>query len=612
MTAFFQILPYVRIYQKQLGLSLFFSLLAVVFSLVSLTMIIPFLRLLFNIDAAIITKPTLELTVDSLLQYFNYTVSQLIVNYDKSTALLFICGIVLMVFVFKNLFLYLGMYCMVPLRTGVTADLRNQMYQRLLQLPLSYFSNERKGDLITRMSTDAQLIETDILNALLLVFREPLNLIVFLIAMFWISPSLTLFVLFFLPVSGFIISRIGQSLKRDSQAGQQKLGYLMSIIEETLGGIKVIKAFNAQPVQQSKFQSNNQQYQNIIKRLYKRKDLASPLSEVLGIGVVVAVLWYGGSLVLNQKSPLPAEVFIAFIVIFSQLIQPAKKLVAAFYNIQKGAASLERIEAVLQSELTINETSERHKIPLAVKPIKNVKQGIEFKNVSFAYDQKPTLQQINFTIKRGEIVALVGQSGAGKSTVADLLARFYEVHEGAILIDGVNIQQYALPDLRNLMGIVSQQPVLFNDTVFNNIAFGLPTATQQAVEEAAKIAHAHTFIQQLQKGYQTHIGEGGNTLSGGEKQRLSLARAILRNPPILLLDEATSALDAESEQLVQQALQQVMQNRTTLVIAHRLSTIQKADKILVMQQGSIIEQGNHQSLLQQNGTYKKLVAMQAM
>lgn len=380
----------------------------------------------------------------------------------------------------------------------------------------------------------------------------------------------------------------------------------MSIIEETLGGIKIIKAFNAQPNQQARFENENQQYQTINNRLYRRKDLASPLSEVLGIAVVVVVLWYGGSLVLNQKSPLDAEVFIAFIVIFSQLIQPAKKLVAAFYNIQKGSASLERIENILHTQSAI-QVDAKH-----TKAIQNLKQGISFKNVSFAYDQKPTLSQLNFNIQRGEIVALVGQSGAGKSTIADLLARFYEVNEGEILIDGINIENYALSDLRNLMGIVTQQPLLFNDTVFNNIALGNPSATQEEAINAAKIAHAHTFITQLKNGYQTIIGEGGNNLSGGEKQRISLARAILKNPPILLLDEATSALDAESEQLVQQALQSLMQNRTTLVIAHRLSTIQKANKIIVMQNGNIIERGNHQSLLQQNGTYKKLVDMQAL
>jgi len=353
-------------------------------------MIIPFLRLLFNVDSSITTKPTLELNVDSVLAYFNYTVSQLIIDHDKSTALLFICVLVLVVFLLKNLFLYLGMYCMVPLRTGVTADLRNQMYQRLLHLPLTYFSNERKGDLITRMSTDAQFIESDILNALLSVFREPLTLFVFLMAMFWISPSLAFFVLFFFPVSGFIISRIGQSLKRDSQAGQQKLGYLMSVIEETLGGIKVIKAFNAQPNQQAKFENSNHQYQNIIKRLYRRKDLASPLSEVVGIAAVVVVLWYGGSLVLNKKSPLDAEVFIAFIVIFSQLIQPAKKLVEAYYNIQKGSASLQRIEDVLYSELSLSKapkTSQTPKINETPISIQDLRQSIQFKNVSFAYDE---------------------------------------------------------------------------------------------------------------------------------------------------------------------------------------------------------------------------------
>jgi len=593
-------------YKNRVLLSIFFNAVSVVFSLLSLTMIIPFLRLLFGLEEAQASAPTISFSMSSLVEQFNYTVSQLITNYDKPTALLFICILVLVVFLLKNLFLYLGAWVMIGIRTNVVASLRNQLYKKVLELPLSYFSNERKGDLITRISNDVQLVESDIIKSLLTLIREPLTIVVFLFTMFWISPSLTIFVLICLPISGFIISRIGRSLKRNSTASQQSLGNLMSILEESLSGLSIIKAFNAGIHQRKKYEKENSQWQQFTQKLFFRKELASPLSETMGIALVVAVLWYGGSLVLNNKSPLGAEVFIAFILIFSQLIQPAKKLVSAFYNIQKGAASFERIESVLNEPVD-------EKI---IKPqnLQNVafEQNIQFSNVNFGYEDKTVLHNINFQLNKGEALALVGQSGSGKSTIADLLMRFYIVEHGVILIDGININTINKQQLRSLFGLVTQQPILFNDTVFNNIAFGLKNVSEAVVMQAAKIANAHTFIENLPNGYQTIIGEGGNKLSGGEKQRLTIARAVVKNPPILILDEATSALDAESESLVQQALAKVMRNRTTLLIAHRLATVQRADKILVLQNGHIIEQGNHLNLIEQGGAYAKLVEMQAL
>jgi len=601
-----KVLQLVWPYKNRLALSILFNTISVVFSLVSLTMIIPFLRLLFGLEEIDTNAPSIKFSISSLVEQFNYTVSQLIINYDKPTALLFICVLVLVVFLIKNLFLYLGAFVMIGIRTNVIASLRNRLYEKILELPLSYFSNERKGDLISRISTDVQLVESDIIRSLLTLIREPLTIIIFLITMFWISPALTIFVLVCLPVSGFIITRIGRSLKRNSTASQESLGNLMSIIEESLSGLSIIKAFNATEHQTQKYSSENDQWKKFTQQLFFRKELASPLSETMGIAVVVAVLWYGGSLVLNNKSPLDAEVFIAFILIFSQLIQPVKKLVSAIYNIQKGTASFERIESVLE-------------VPLDVRPAKGERlqnvtfnEIIQFSKVYFAYEDQSVIDNINFTINKGEAVALVGQSGSGKSTIADLLMRFYTVEHGAILVDGININDFDKQAFRALFGLVTQQPILFNDTVFNNIAFGLKTADEADVMQAAKIANAHRFIENLPNGYQTIIGEGGNKLSGGEKQRLTIARAVLKNPPILVLDEATSALDAESEHLVQEALAKVMQNRTTLLIAHRLATVQHADKIIVLQHGKIIEQGDHLNLVDKGGAYAKLVEMQAL
>jgi len=593
-------------YKNRVLLSVFFNAISVIFSLVSLAMIIPFLRLLFGLEDAQANAPILQFSVSSAVEQFNYAVSQLILNYDKSTALLFICALVLVVFLLKNFFLYLGAWVMIGIRISVVALLRNQLYQKILDLPLRYFSNERKGDLISRISTDVQLVESDIIKSLLTLIREPLTILIYLLTMFWISASLTIFVLVCLPISGFIISRIGRSLKRNSIASQQSLGNLMSIVEESLSGLSIIKAFNATTHQSQKYETENNRWQQFTRQLFLRKELASPLSETMGIALVVAVLWYGGSLVLNNKSPLDAEVFIAFILIFSQLIQPAKKLVTAIYNIQKGAASFERIESVL------NEPVEPHIIPKNNLQKFSFQHNIHFKNIEFAYEDKTVLHQIDFKINKGEALALVGQSGSGKSTLADLLMRFYTIKQGAILIDGININIINKSELRALFGLVTQQPILFNDTVFNNIAFGLPNISKAQVIQAAKIANAHNFIENLPNGYQTIIGEGGNKLSGGEKQRLTIARAVVKNPPILILDEATSALDAESENLVQEALAKVMQNRTTLLIAHRLATVQHANKILVLQNGHIIEQGSHFNLIKQGGAYAKLVEMQAL
>jgi len=568
-------------------------------------MIVPLLRLLFDIEKTVATKPTLAFSFNSAFEYFNFYFGQIIQQNEKATALLYICAFVLLVFLIKNLFLYAAFYVMAPIRTGVVRDLRNALYHKILVLPISYFSNERKGDLITRLSSDVQEIEHNIINSLEKLIREPLTIFVFLMAMFFISPRLTVFVLIFLPLSGFIVGRIGRSLKRSSSQGQEKLGYLMSVIEESISGLRIIKAFNAFEVQTDKFKEENNLFRKIINKMMRRRDMASPLSEFLGIGIVVTVLWYGGKLVLNQQGSLDAETFIAFILIFSQLIKPAKGFTTALYNYQKGLASLERIEEVLDADEKITEIEN----PISKETFT---QSIVFDDVHFKYDERPTLTDINFEIRKGQMVALVGQSGAGKSTIADLLPRFFDVIEGAVLIDDIDIRQYKIDDLRNLMGIVTQNPILFNDTVAKNIAFGKTDANKEAIIEAAKVANAHQFILDMPNGYDTIIGENGNKLSGGEKQRITIARAVLKNPPILILDEATSSLDAESEQLVQKALFNLMQNRTSLVIAHRLSTIQYADKILVMKQGKIIESGNHISLISKNGAYSKLVEMQAI
>jgi subfamily B ATP-binding cassette protein MsbA len=504
--------------------------------------------------------------------------------------------------ILKNIFLYLSIYLLTPIRNLIVNDMRTSMFKKILHLPIGYFNEQKKGDIMSRLTNDLSDVETSSVNLLESLFREPVTILLFLAYMVVLSPQLTLFLIILLPVAGFIIGRIGRSLKKQSTMLQEKLGAILSTIEETLSGIRVIKAFNAEKKQFNKFTVQNNQLLHIKNKAIRKRDSASPVSEVLGVAAIVCVLWYGGRLVLNNTFLNPGD-FLAYILIFSQIIQPLKNLSAASYNIRKGAASVERIEHLLNEDVVIKE------IPQP-KILESFTDCIEFKNVSFSYQDKIILDDINLKIEKGKTVALVGSSGAGKSTLVDLVPRFHDAVNGEVLIDGINIKNYSLESLRNQMGIVTQEPILFNDTIANNISLGMEHATKEEIMNAAKIANANQFILQKENGYETSIGDRGNKLSGGEKQRITIARAVLKNPPILILDEATSSLDTESEKLVQDAINNLMNNRTSIVIAHRLSTIRHADEIIVLQKGKIVERGTHETLLALEGFYRKLVSMQ--
>ena len=605
MKNYFRLLRYVRSYKGYALLNILFNMLSVIFSLVSLTMVIPFLNVLFSQATEFHQEPW-SLSPKALFANFNYYLSQYIAANGKMEALILICILVIVLFFLKNFFRYLAMYFIAPIRNGVVRDLRNGMYEKVLYLPLSYFSDERKGDLISRMTSDVQEIEWSIMQSLEVVFREPLTILLFLGTMITISPQLSIFVFVLLPIAGLLIGQIGKSLRRTSAKSQAKMGMLLSTIEETLSGMRIIKAFTSELFSMEKFGKINDEYRRLMTRLYRKRDLSSPLSEFLGAIVMVVVIYFGGKLVLDGSSRLEPAMFIAFIVIFSQLIPPAKSFTEAYSNVQRGLASVDRINKILDAEVTIRD--KEHALQIT-----DFNHTVEYRDVSFAYHKGGTgwvLHNVNLKIEKGKTIALVGQSGSGKTTLADLLPRFYDLEEGEILIDGENIKDYRLADLRGLMGIVTQESILFNDTVLNNIAFGMPNIKEEDVIAAAKIANAHDFIMQMPEGYQTNIGDRGGKMSGGQRQRISIARAVLKNPPILILDEATSALDTESERLVQDALTQLMKNRTTLVIAHRLSTIQHADEIIVMQKGEILERGKHAELLQSGGVYKKLYDLQ--
>ena len=517
-------------------------------------------------------------------------------------ALGIICVLVLSAIILKNVFLFLSIYFLTPIRNLIINDMRTNMFKKILSLPVGYFNEQKKGDIMSRLTNDLQDVESSVINVLETVFREPVTILLFFIYMIILSPQLTLFLLLFLPVSGLIIGRIGRSLKKQSTRVQEKLGTILSTIDETLGGIRIIKGFNAEKKQYKKFTEQNDQLLTIKNWANRRRDLASPVSEVLGIAAVVCVLWYGGRLVLQNTFLDPGD-FLAYIVIFSQVIQPLKSLSSASYNIRKGSASVDRIESLLKEDVSIKEIANPKKLEI-------FKDCIEFKNVSFYYDEKVVLENINLKIQKGKTIALVGSSGAGKSTLADLVPRFHDVGAGELLIDGVNIKEYSLESLRSQMGIVTQEAILFNDSIANNIALGKDNAREEEIAEAANIANANNFILNKEEGYGTNIGERGNKLSGGEKQRVTIARAVLKNPPILILDEATSSLDTESERLVQDAINNLMHHRTSIVIAHRLSTIRHADEIIVLQKGKIVERGTHDGLMANNGFYKKLVMMQ--
>lgn len=600
-------------YKRYLVGNILFNILSAILNLFSFALIIPILQILFKIDKGVYTYMPVVVdwanwdSVKALPEIwknnFFWFVSDLIEREGGSFTLI-ILGIFLVVMTFlKVASMYLAFYMMIPIRTGVVRDIRNQINRKITQLSLGFFSEERKGDILARVSGDVNEIEASIMSSLDMLFKNPILISIYLIGMILISWQLTLFVFILLPFAGYVMGQVGKKLKRRSLEGQQQWGALMSQIEETLGGLRIIKAFNAEKKIQDRFERANEQFRQTTTRVYRRQQMAHPMSEFLGTATIAVVLWYGGSLILSNNSSIDAATFIYYLVIFYSIINPAKDLSKAAYAIQKGLASMTRIDKILMAQSDIND-------PEQPKPVKFT-HAIEYRNVWFRYRNDWVLKGINLTIPKGKTVALVGQSGSGKSTLVDLLPRFYDVTEGSIAIDDTDIRQVKLVDLRGLMGNVNQEAILFNDTFFNNIAFGVEGATREQVEEAAKIANAHDFIMASENGYDTNIGDRGGKLSGGQRQRISIARAILKNPPILILDEATSALDTESEHLVQEALENLMRNRTTIVIAHRLSTIKNADEICVMHEGEIVERGCHEDLLKLDGYYKRLCDMQS-
>ncbi|OYY25235.1 MAG: antibiotic ABC transporter ATP-binding protein [Sphingobacteriia bacterium 35-40-8] len=604
MKRFSRILFYLKDKKQNIGLYVVFNLLSVLFSLVSLALLAPFLQMLFEKgQQAAMVKPEFKLSATALQAYIKYGMNDLIQQHSKVYALAAICILMVVSIFFKNVFIYLSFRVLAPMRNYVMTKLRSDLYAKILELPIGFFTEQRKGDIISRMSNDANEIEWSVMSTLEGLIRDPLQILIILAIMVAMSPALSLFLLVLLPLTGFIIGRVSRSLKKQSTSSQEQLGTLMSILDETLGGLRVIKAFNAEKILRNKFFDTNDTLNHIRNRMNFRRDLASPMSEFLGVLVLSCILWFGGLLVLNGEAGLSPENFITYILFFTQIINPAKSLSTSFYNAQRGSAAIERIEEILKAPITVVDKPD-------AKTIAQFNHSIEFRNVSFNYDEISILKNINITIEKGKTIALVGSSGAGKSTLADLVPRFHDVSEGELLIDGVNIKEYSLHSVRNLMGIVTQEPILFNDTIANNIALGIDNSTNEAIMHAAKVANAYNFIEQKEAGFDTNIGDRGSKLSGGERQRVTIARAVLKNPPILILDEATSALDTESERLVQDAINNMMQNRTSIVIAHRLSTIRHADEIIVLQKGEIAERGNHDELLAKNGIYRRLVDMQ--
>ncbi|KIC96115.1 ABC transporter ATP-binding protein [Flavihumibacter solisilvae] len=601
MKKFSRILKYLSHKKGNIALYFLFNLLSILFSLVSLAMLAPFLQLLFGLEKTVDVEPVFNWSASGLMNYMKFHLSQLI-RVSPVYALKMICITIIITIFLKNAFLYLSYRVLAPMRNYVMTKLRADLYTKILELPIGYFTEQRKGDIISRMSNDVNEVEWSVVAALETLIKEPLTIIIVLVSLIFLSPALSLFLLILLPAMGFIIGRVSRSLKRQSTTAQEQQGLLLSVLDETLGGLRVIKAFNAEKIIGNKFFGINKHLNHIRNSMNFRRDLASPMSEFLGVMVLTAILWFGGQLVL-QKQILEPAAFITYIVFFTQIINPAKSFSNAFYNVQRGSAAVERIEAVLTAPVKVQEAPN-------ARELTSFNHSIEFRNVSFAYEDTLILDDINLVIEKGKTIALVGSSGSGKSTLADLVPRFHDVTKGELLIDGINIRNYTLSSVREQMSIVTQEPILFNDSIAGNISLGHPEAGQPAIEHAAKVANAHNFISMKDEGYDTNIGDRGSKLSGGERQRLTIARALLKNPPILILDEATSSLDTESERLVQDAIDNMMQNRTSIVIAHRLSTIRHADEIIVLQKGKIVERGNHESLISQNGFYKRLVEMQ--
>jgi subfamily B ATP-binding cassette protein MsbA len=598
------IFQYIKRYPALVILYFLFNILSAVFSIISLVMLAPFLQVIFKAPELVNKQITSRFAIGPIGTFYDW-LTQLVNTPDgKVKALTAICVVVVIAITLKNVFYYLALYVLNPIRNNIINDMRADMFHKILNLPIGYFNEQRKGDLMSRLTNDLNAVEYSTVSFLEVIFREPITILFFIASMIKLSPELSLFLLFFLPAIGFVIGRVGRSLKRVSGKVQEKLGSILSIIEETIGGIRVLKAFNAESHQSKKFFDENRNLFHVKNKANRRRDLGSPVSETMAIAAVCFVLWYGGRMVLRQTAfNLSGGDFLTFIAIFTQIIPSLKMFSQAFYNIRNGAASIDRIKVLLHQQESIKEI-------VHPKQLQSFNRSIEFRQVSFAYADTPILCDINLKISKGKTVAFVGSSGAGKSTLADLVPRFHDVTSGELLIDGINIKEYSLKSLRSQMSIVTQEPILFNDTIANNIKLGKEDATDEEVIQAAKVANAHNFIMQKEEGYNTNIGDRGSKLSGGERQRITIARAVLKNPPILILDEATSSLDTESERLVQDAINNMMQNRTSLVIAHRLSTIRHADEIIVLQKGKIVERGTHDFLMSQNGFYRKLVELQ--
>ena len=604
MRTFWKLFQKITNYRGLVAGNVVFNILVALFTVVSIPAIIPFFKILFQ-QVDLVTEPQpFAFSIDAVVQWAKYQYSYLIAQQGNQVAVLYTCGVLVILFFLKNLFRYLSLACLVPVRNNVVKDLRQELYDKILALPLGYFSNEKKGDLIARVSTDVLEIEHSILNVIEVMVKSPLIIIGCIGFMLYVSPSLTLFVFVLIIFTALIIGGISRTLKRTSRHAQNRLGEIISTVDETISGLKIIKGFGAEAFFHAQFDQQNHQFKDLLNKILWRRDLSSPLSEFLGIATVAVLLWYGSSLVFTQG--LDASTFFAFIFAFFSVIEPAKSFAKAYYDIQKGMAAADRVQSVMEEPLAIEE------VPEAL-PITSIKRGVVFNGVWFKYEeQEPyVLEEVSMSVPVGKVVALVGASGSGKTTIIDLINRFYDVTKGSITIDGRDVRSLKLADLRAMTAIVSQDPIIFNDTIYNNITFGLSDVSPGEVQKAAEAAHAHIFIENTEQGYQTIVGDRGVKLSGGQRQRITLARAILKDAPLLILDEATSALDSESEQEVQRALKQILQNRTVVIIAHRLSTIQHADIIYVMKNGRVIETGSHDTLIEANGEYKKFVALQA-
>lgn len=601
-----KILPFALHYKKNVIMNIIFNIFYALFSTLLMVTLLPTLNVIFEKDTRVLEKPIytdISEFKEFAEQWFNYNLTEISDNYGREKALLLVIGIVILTALLKNLFNYLAARHVTALRNGVLRDIRQKLYKKIIDLPISYYSDQRKGDVMARMLGDVGEVQNSFFQILELIVREPLTIVFSIVAMFAISSKLTFFVFVFIPISGFIISRIGKNLKSKSQRAQIESGIFISTLDETLGGLKVIKGFNAEPIFIKKFNDSIERLLKLSNSISNKNNLASPMSEFLGIITIATLLWYGGHLVLDEKS-LSSTAFITYIALAYTILTPAKAISKASYQVKSGLAAAERVFSLMEQENIVVDKEDA-----TIKT--DFTDSISIKGINFAYQKENVLKNFSLEVPKGKTVALVGQSGSGKSTIANLLTRFYDVQEGSIKIDGIDIKDMNMHSVRGLMGLVTQDSILFNDTIKNNILIGKPDATDSEIIEALKIANAYEFVKDLPSGIETNIGDAGGKLSGGQKQRLSIARAVLKNPPIMILDEATSALDTESEKFVQIALENMMHNRTSIVIAHRLSTIQKADKIIVMKKGEIVEQGTHTELLALNGTYSNLVMMQS-